>query len=502
MPNNTSPSQLAEWQALVQHQNALESLNISDLFKQDMGRKAAFTLNHEALSFDYSKNKITEKTIELLCDLAAARGLNEARENLHNGQPVNITEKRPALHMALRGTCSSALDVNGHNIKNTVDQALSRMKTFVDNVRSDKRFTHIVNIGIGGSDFGPYMVCKALRHLADPDIRTLFLSNLDPAHAGHYLDMIDPQKTLFIVASKSFTTQETLTNAQSVKDWLAREHGITDISGNFCAVTANVERAKEFGIDENMIFPMHDWVGGRFSLWSSVGLPIALSVGFENFKDLLDGAHSADQHFLSKPLDQNIPVLMGLLGVWYRNFWDYKCYGVLPYSQNMSQFPQYIQQLEMESNGKSVDMNGDHIDYQTAPVILGGVGSNAQHTFFQLLHQGSDIIPCDFIAFKEPVYDIGDHHQKLLSNIIGQSDALMKGRTNAQEPHRHFDGNRPSTTLWIDSLTPYNLGTLLAFYEHKVFVEGVIWNINSFDQFGVELGKDLARKTLEKMQNT
>lgn len=500
MSNDLSLTECAEWKALEDHQHALARTKISDLFKEDLGRASTFNTQHEGLTFDYSKNKLNETTLSLLINLANVQKLQEKRERLFGGTPINQTERRPALHMALRGTCAPNLDIGGNNIKSVVDESLNQIKAFTDKALAEKRYKYVVNIGIGGSDFGPYMVCKSLRHLADPEMRTFFLSNLDPAHAAHYLGRIDPKETLFIVASKSFTTQETLTNAHTVKKWLAEQCGITDISQNFCAVTTNIEAAKKFGIAEDMIFPMHEWAGGRFSLWSSVGLSIALTIGFDNFKALLDGAHSADRHFLSEPFQRNIPVLMGMIGVWYRNFWNYCSYGVLPYSQDMSQFPQYIQQLEMESNGKSVDKNGNPITtYKTAPVVLGGVGSNAQHTFFQLLHQGSDIIPCDFIAFKNPAHDLGDHHKKLIANVIGQTNALMEGRKNVDEPHRNFEGNRPSNTIWIEELTPYNLGMLLAFYEHKIFVEGVIWNINSFDQFGVELGKDLARQAFEQM---
>lgn len=497
-PQNAQPD---SWAALEDHQKSVENMQIPDLFKDDLARTKTFTINHENIEFDFSKNKLTEQTLGLLVHLAKESNLDEKRAQLFGGMAINATERRPALHIALRGSCSPDLEINGKNVKDEVDQALAKMESFTNKIRSEKKISHIVNIGIGGSDFGPYMVCKALRHLASPDLQTYFLSNIDPAHAAHYLKHIDPEKTLFIVASKSFTTQETQTNAATIKKWLADEHGITDISRNFCAVTNNQKAAIEFGIADDMIFTMPEWVGGRFSLWSSVGLSIALSVGFDNFKELLNGAQSADQHFLNEPLERNIPALMGLIGIWYRNFWDYRCYGVLPYSQNLSQFPQYIQQLDMESNGKSVDLQGNPLNYKTAPVILGGVGSNAQHTFFQLLHQGSDIIPCDFIACKTPVYNLGDHHDKLIANVIGQTQALMNGQKNGSQPHRNFEGNRPSNIIWLESLTPYNLGMLLAFYEHKTFVQGAIWNINSFDQFGVELGKSLAEKVLKKMHH-
>lgn len=501
MSNKPDLTRSSAWEELTRHKNALQNLQIKDLFKEDMARGKAFTIQHEGVEFDYSKNKLSEKTISLLCELAQQENLEEKREAFFGGQAINTTEKRPALHMALRGSCSPLLDVNGVNVQTQVNENLEQMKAFTEKVRAEKKYKYIVNIGIGGSDFGPYMVCKALRHLADPHFRTIFLSNIDPAHVGFYMDQIDPREALFIVASKSFTTQETMTNAQTIKDWMINEKGITDISNHFCAVTSNEAAAKEFGIASDMIFDMPKWVGGRFSLWSSVGLSIAISLGFENFQNLLDGAKSADQHFLHAPLQHNIPVLMGLIGIWYRNFWDYQSYGVLPYSQNLSMFPQFIQQLEMESNGKCIDLEGRHIDYKTAPVILGGVGTNAQHTFFQLLHQGSDIVPCDFIGFRKPVYDMGDHHDKLLANVIGQAKALMNGQKNEEQPHRNFEGNRPTNTLWLNELTPYNLGSLIAFYEHKVFVQGAIWNINSFDQFGVELGKVLSGEVLKKIQN-
>ncbi|MFP4314063.1 MAG: glucose-6-phosphate isomerase [Alphaproteobacteria bacterium] len=500
MSNEDEGTLSPAWKALQDHQRAVKSLKIADLFKDDMARAQSFSAVHEGVSLDFSKNKITEHTLSLLCNLARERRLAEKREQLFGGYLVNTTEKRPALHMALRGSCAPLLEIGGKNVKQDVDASLARLKEFTQKIRAERKITQIVNIGIGGSDFGPFMVCKALRHLADPMIENFFISNIDPAHLAYYLDKIDPQKALFIVASKSFTTQETATNAASIKNWLEEKHGITDISQNFCAVTNNIAAAREFGIAENMVFSMPSWVGGRFSLWSALGLSIALSVGFENFEALLAGANSADTHFLNTPFERNIPLLMALIGIWYRNFWDYRSYGILPYSQTLSQLPQYIEQLDMESNGKSTDINGEKLPYQTAPVILGGVGSNAQHSFFQLLHQGSDIIPCDFIACKNPVYNIGDHHQKLLANVLGQTQALMNGQSNAQEPHRHFEGNRPSNILWLEKLTPYNLGMLLAFYEHKIFTQGAIWNINSFDQFGVELGKELAQKALKKMQ--
>lgn len=501
MSNKSALTSAPAWGALSEHQKALAHTQIKDLFKEDMARREAFSITHEGLEFDYSKNKLNEKTISLLCDLAKSQNLEEKRDHFFGGMPINTTEKRPALHMALRGSCASHLDVGGVNVQEQVGETLGKIKAFTNKVREEKNYKYIVNIGIGGSDFGPYMVCKSLRHLADPHFRSIFLSNIDPAHVGYYMDQIEPEKTLFIVASKSFTTQETLTNAQTIKDWMVNEKGITNIEDHFCAVTSNHDAAKEFGIRSDMVFDMPKWVGGRFSLWSSVGLSISIAIGFDNFKELLAGAKSADQHFLNMPMEHNIPVLMGLIGIWYRNFWHYETYGVLPYSQNMSQFPQFIQQLEMESNGKSVDLQGCKLDYKTAPVILGGVGTNAQHTFFQLLHQGSDIIPCDFIGIKTPVYTMGDHHEKLIASVIGQTKALMDGSRNDEEPHRNFDGNRPTNTIWLEELTPYNLGTLIAFYEHKVFVQGAIWNINSFDQFGVELGKVLAKEVLKKLQS-
>lgn len=488
------------FQALQEHLSTIRNLDMSILFKDDLGRKQDFTLSYDGLEFDYSKNKITGRTLELLFNFARSISLERQRNKLFSGAPLNVTEDRPVLHTALRGSCTDDLDVDGLNIKRYVAKNLEKMEAFVQQIHAKKRFTDIVHIGIGGSDFGPHLVCNALGHLAVRGIKIHFMSNIDPDHVHDTLSGLNPKKTLFIIASKSFATQETMANAQSARHWLRTKIKIKDLPNHFCAVTGNHSAAKDFGVMPERIFDLPDWVGGRFSLWSTIGLPIALYIGMDNFRSLLAGARSADEHFQSAPLERNIPTIMALLGFWYRNLWNYHASCVLPYTSRLSMLPTYIQQLDMESNGKSVDIFGNPVTHPTAPVIFGSTGTNAQHTFFQLLHQGTDIIPCDFIALRKPVHPLGNHHEKLISNVIGQTNALMVGRKNSEEPHKNFEGNRPSNTVWLDELTPYKLGLLLAFYEHKVFIQGIIWQINSFDQYGVELGKELADKALEKMK--
>ncbi len=499
---NITLSARLEWQALRAHYETVRDLDMKLLFKDDLGRKTDFTLKHEGIEFDYSKNKITSQTLELLFNFARAQGLEERREQLFSGANLNVSEHRPALHSALRGSCSPKLDIDDSNIKNYVDRSLEKIESFTKEFHAKKRFTDIVHIGIGGSDFGPHLVCEALKHLSVRGVKVHFLSNIDPDHFADTMEGLTPKKTLFIIASKSFSTQETRQNAKSARSWLAAKIKEKDIAGHFCAVTSNKGAAIEFGVKPESIFDMADWVGGRFSLWSAAGLPIALYLGFDNFKALLEGAHSADLHFQNSPLERNIPVIMGLIGLWYRNFWNYNAHCILPYSSRLCLLTTYIQQLDMESNGKSVNIFAQPVNYATAPIVFGGTGTNAQHTFFQLLHQGRDVIPADFIALRQAVMPLGNHHEKLISHVVGQTKALMEGRTNKEEPHKHFAGNRPTNTVWLDSLTPHSLGLLLAFYEHKIFVQGTLWQINSFDQYGVELGKDLARLALSKIKNS
>jgi len=498
---NEAHDQNTIWDDLKSHHRALQGVTIKSHFKSDMARASNFKLSLDELSFDFSKNNLNERTIELLLRLARESGFEEKREALFNGAAINTTEGRPALHMALRGSCPDHLDIDGQNVKTRVDETLEKIRIFSEKFETEGFFSHIVHIGIGGSDVGPQLVCKALRHLGKKGRDVRFLSNVDPDHFHDVMEGLDPEKTLFIVASKSFTTQETLTNARSVRNWLAQHLGDSPaLERHFCAVTSKTEAAQEFGIAHNNIFDLPDWVGGRFSLWSAVGLPIALYVGFDNFRALLDGAKNMDTHFLNASLETNIPLVMALIGIWHRNLWDFPALCILPYSERLALLPQYIQQLDMESNGKSVNKDGKSVAHTTAPIVFGGSGTGAQHTFFQMLHQGTQVVPCDFIAVKNPVHPLGDHHEKLISNVLGQTRALMDGYTNEDQPHKNFEGNRPSNTLWLTQLTPYTLGMLLALYEHKIFTQGAIWNINSFDQYGVELGKSLARKALEKIR--
>lgn len=486
---------------MEEHHRSFSGHSLASLFEENPARSAEFKIRHDGLELDYSKNRLNNETFGLLYALAKAQNLEQRINALFEGDIVNQSENRPALHMALRGSCADSLNIDDHNIPKSVEKTLFQIKALCDEVKGSGRYTDIVHIGIGGSDIGPHLVCKSLAHLAQKGTKLHFLSNIDPDALAELFDLIPPEKTLFIVASKSFTTQETLSNAHSVKKWLSENLDAgQDPAAQFCAVTGNHNAAKAFGISPEMIFDLPDWVGGRFSLWSAVGLPIALHLGFDNFKALLDGAKSADQHFKTAPLEKNIPVIMAMIGIWYRNFWHYNSACILPYAEKLSLFPNFIQQLDMESNGKSVDRTGRKIPYATAPIVFGGVGTIAQHTFFQFLHQGHEIIPCDFIACKQPVFSYGEHHAKLISNVIGQTKALMEGRKNEDQPQRNFNGNRPSNILWLDSLTPYTLGLLIAFYEHKIYAQGVIWNINSFDQFGVELGKELAKNELQKLR--
>lgn len=483
MPNNPHDrTSLPEWQALIRHCETLAGATIAKLFDQDAARAQTFSLSHDSIHIDYSKHAITQETLALLLDLAKACELETWRDKMFEGSVVNETENRAALHTALRGG-------NNAPFASDIEQTLGLIKTQSDSIRADKTVKTVVVIGIGGSDTGPHLVCNALKDYADePEIR--FLSNVDPGHFSETLLGLAASETLFIIASKSFATQETITNALSAKDWAKGD------TSRFMAVTGNAKAAIEFGIAKDKILPIPDWVGGRYSLWSAIGLPIAISLGFENFRKLLAGARSADEHFRTQPLSQNIPVILGLLGIWHRNFEGRPAHAVLPYDNRLKLLPKYIQQIEMESNGKSVSRDGKSLSYPTAPIVFGEVGTNGQHAFYQLLHQGGPVTPCDFIVCQKPFQDIGDHHQKLRANALAQAQALAFGQENHAEPHRHFPGNRPSTTITLGDFTPETLGMFLAFAEHKVFVQGILWDINSFDQWGVELGKQLTEKIL------
>ena len=502
MSNN--PTKKPEWADLVSHKKSMENQSMRDMFDKDKNRFSKFNIKTNGLLFDYSKNRITEETIKKLISLAKSCGLEQWRDKMFSGDKINSTENRAVLHTALRAPKSSIINVDNENVMPFVHDVLARMKSFSDDVRggtwkgyTGKSIKYIVNIGIGGSDLGPYMVCEALKHYTPDHIKMFFVSNVDGTHLAETLKQIDAEQTLFIVASKTFTTQETMANAGAAKDWLIQKLGnAAAVSKHFCALSTNQDAVKKFGIDDANMFPFKDWVGGRYSLWSSIGLSICMAVGFDQFEQLLAGAHDADNHFKTAPLDKNIPVLMGLLGVWYRNFWNAPCHAVLPYDQYLHRFPAFLQQMDMESNGKSVDRDGAPItDYETGPVIFGEPGTNGQHAFYQLIHQGTGFIPCDFISTKTTHNKVGNQHQILLNNMIAQSQALMLGKTLEEAKKyspRVFEGNKPSNIFLFDVIDPYHLGFLIALYEHKVFVQSVIWNINAFDQFGVELGKELA----------
>lgn len=504
MLNN--PTATNAWKDLIAHKATMDHTSISDLFQGDPERFEKFHLQLDDLLFDYSKNRITTETIQKLIALAKDQNLEEWRSRMFSGDAINTTEKRAVLHTALRRPVSDTVIVDGENIMPYINDVFGRMKNFSEAVRSGiwlghtgKTLRHIVNIGIGGSDLGPYMVCEALRPFTPAHIKMHFVSNVDATHLSETLRILDAEATLFIIASKTFTTQETLSNATAAKEWIIAELGSKDaVSKHFCALSTNVSAATEFGISPENIFPFKDWVGGRYSLWSAIGLSICIATGFENFQKMLDGAYIVDQHFQEAPLDKNIPVLMALIGIWHRNFWDCSSYAILPYDQYLHRFPAFMQQMDMESNGKSVDRDGKRItDYKTSPVLFGEPGTNGQHAFYQMIHQGADIIPCDFIAPRKSHNPVGNQHELLLNNMLAQSQALMQGRgiDNAGgDIFRSFEGNRPSNVFLFEEINPTTLGILIALYEHKVFVQGIIWNINSYDQYGVELGKELAGK--------
>ena len=527
-----SPTQTAAWQALKEERRAWNTLHLRELFAKDKKRFERFSLQLDDLLLDYSKNLIRPRTLKLLLKLAQETGVEALRDAMFSGEPINLTEGRAVLHTALRNRSERPVMVDGQDVMPEVREVLARMRAFADKVRtgkwkgySGKPISDVVNIGIGGSDLGPAMACLALKPYGG-NLRAHFVSNVDPSHLVDTLEGLDPASTLFIVASKTFTTQETLLNAQAARAWFL-DHAKDEkaVAKHFVAVSTHSEAVKAFGIDPANMFGFWDWVGGRYSLWSAIGLPIALYVGMDEFEALLAGAHDMDEHFRTAPLAENMPVLMALLGLWYNNFWDAQSYAVLPYEQRLSRFPAYLQQLDMESNGKGVMRDGRPAKASTGPVLFGEPGTNGQHAFYQLIHQGTKLIPCDFLAAAESHNDlIGQHggqhggqHAVLLSNFLAQSEALMRGKTAAEVatelaasgmgkreikallPHKVFPGNRPSNTLLYRKLTPRTLGRLIALYEHKVFVQGAIWNINSYDQWGVELGKQLARAILPEL---
>lgn len=499
---------------------------LRDLFKSDPQRFEKFSVSNGDILFDYSKNRINDETMALLFQLARECKVKDAIDAMFSGDLINETENRAVLHTALRSQDDNPIEVDGKDIKPEVKKVLKQMESFCDRILSGewkgytgKEITDIVNIGIGGSDLGPVMVTEALKAYKTR-LNMHFVSNVDGTQMVETLKPLNPETTLFLVASKTFTTQETMLNAFSAKDWLLKSGGKeSDVSKHFVALSTNTEAVHKFGIDTNNMFVFWNWVGGRYSLWSAIGLSIALGIGFKNFEELLKGANAADVHFQETDFEENIPVIMGVLGVWYNNFFDSETHAILPYDQYMHRFSAYFQQGDMESNGKNVDRNGKNIDYQTGPIIWGEPGTNGQHAFYQLIHQGTKLIPCDFIAPAQSHNPIGEHHTFLLSNFFAQTEALMNGKTEEEVykelqesglseeaikkllPYKVFDGNRPTNSFLIKKINPYTLGTLIAYYEHKIFVQGIIWNIFSFDQWGVELGKQLANKILPELEN-
>ncbi|OYY92695.1 MAG: glucose-6-phosphate isomerase [Hydrogenophilales bacterium 28-61-23] len=516
------------WKALKEEHKAWKSLHLRDLFAKDKKRAERFSMQMDDLLLDYSKNLIRPQTMKLLLKLAKERGVETLRDAMFAGDKINITENRAVLHTALRNRSEQPVMLDGRDVMPEVRETLARMRVFADLVRtgkwkgfSGKPITDVVNIGIGGSDLGPAMACLALRPYGG-NIGAHFVSNVDPSHLYDTLEDLDPATTLFVVASKTFTTQETLLNAAAARTWLldAAKKDVKAVAKHFVAVSTNEAAVREFGIDTANMFGFWDWVGGRYSLWSAIGLPIALYIGMDEFEELLGGAFDMDEHFRCAPLAENMPVVLALLGVWYNNFWDAQSYAVLPYEQRLSRFPAYLQQLDMESNGKGVTRAGKSAKISTGPVLFGEPGTNGQHAFYQLIHQGSKLIPCDFLAAAESHNDVNGQHAVLLSNFLAQTEALMRGKTSSEveselteaglskseikalSPHKVFPGNRPTNSLLYRKLTPRTLGRLIALYEHKIFVQGVIWDINSYDQWGVELGKQLAKIILPELEST
>ena len=506
-----------EWKALRAHFDEVQRLHMRDMFAADPGRAERFSFELGGVFLDYSKNRITDETMRLLVELARAVDVEGWRERMFAGERINTTEDRAVLHTALRNRSERSVKVDGRDVMPDVRAVLGKMRRFVTQLRdgtwrghTGERITDVVNLGIGGSDLGPVMATEALRPLAHPEISVHFVSNVDGAHLAETLARVRPESTLFIVASKSFTTQETLQNAHSARAWLVGALGEESVPKHFVALSTHAKAVAAFGIDTNNMFEFWDWVGGRYSLWSAIGLSIAVAIGMENFEELLDGAHAMDEHFRTARLEANLPVVLALLGVWYANFFGADTHAVLPYDQSLHRLPAYLQQADMESNGKGVTRDGRRVGYATGPVIFGEPGTNGQHSFYQLIHQGPRLIPADFIAPVETQRPLGGHHGLLLSNFFAQTEALMRGRT-AEEvradgvrdeglvAQRVFDGNRPTNSILVQKVDPHTLGKLVALYEHKIFVQGVIWDVNSYDQWGVELGKKLAKTIQDEL---
>jgi len=523
------PTQLPSWNQLNNHYKQIAPKQMAAMFEEDKNRFTKFSLEFNDILVDYSKNRITEETMSLLFALVKESGVKNAIEAMYSGVKINNTENRSVLHIALRNRSNTPVMSDGEDVMKSVRPVLEKMKGFCDKIRSGawkgytgKAITDVVNIGIGGSDLGPYMVTEALKPYSKKGPNVHFVSNVDGTHIVEALSRLNPETTLFIIASKTFTTQETLTNAESAKEWfLKTAQDKAHVAKHFVALSTNAKSVAEFGIDTNNMFEFWDWVGGRYSLWSAIGLSIAVNIGYDNFEELLTGAYEMDEHFKSSPLEKNIPVILAVLGIWYNNFFGAESHAILPYDQYMHRFPAYFQQGDMESNGKGVTKDGEAInDYSTGPIIWGEPGTNGQHAFYQLIHQGTKLIPCDFLAPVVSQNPVGDHHAKLMANFFAQTEALMKGKTKEEAkaelqkeglsgealekllPHKVFSGNRPTNSIMFKKLTPKVLGSLIAMYEHKIFTQGIIWNVNSFDQWGVELGKQLAKKILGELSDT
>ncbi|MGA9549003.1 MAG: glucose-6-phosphate isomerase [Rhodomicrobium sp.] len=507
------------WKALEDHQKKMRDVSLRELFADDPERARRMTAEAAGVFLDYSKNRITDETLKLLCDLAEQSGLRARIDAMFRGEKINVTEGRAVLHVALRAPKSKTISTDGQNVVPEVHAVLDKMADFSRRVRdgswkgySGKRIKNVVNIGIGGSDLGPVMAYEALKHYSDRALTFRFVSNIDSTDIVEATIDLDPAETLFIVASKTFTTLETMTNAHSARDWLLKGFGgdLKAVSRHFVAVSTNAAKVSEFGIDTANMFEFWDWVGGRYSMDSAIGLSTMLAIGADNFRALLDGFHEMDEHFRTAPLGQNLPVLMALLTVWYTNFFGTETIAVLPYEQYLKRFPAYLQQLTMESNGKHVTLDGVEVDYQTGPIYWGEPGTNGQHSFYQLIHQGTRLIPCDFIAFEHSLNPLGRHHAMLIANVFAQAEALAFGKTSEEVkaegtldwlvPHRTFEGNRPSNMILMDRLTPAALGKLIALYEHNVFTQSIIWDIDAFDQWGVELGKVLAQRIIPELE--
>jgi glucose-6-phosphate isomerase len=510
-------TQRPAWQALVAHQRVIQGLTLRGLFAEDPQRGERFALDAEGIHFDYSKQRITEQTLHLLLALAEECNLGDRIEAMFRGEPINVTERRSVLHVALRAPRGQVIRVNGEDVVPEVHRVLDRMGAFARSIRdgswrgfTDQRIRNVVNIGIGGSDLGPVMAYEALKYYSDRSLTFRFVSNVDGTDFVEATRELNPAETLFIISSKTFTTQETMANARAARNWLVGALGSeAAVARHFVAVSTNAAAVAAFGIDTDNMFGFWDWVGGRYSMDSAIGLSTMIAIGPEHFGELLAGFHAMDEHFRSAPFARNLPILMGLLVVWYNNFFDAQSYAVLPYDQYLKRFPAYLQQLTMESNGKSVTLEGARVDYQTSPVFWGEPGTNGQHSFYQLLHQGTKLVPCDFLAFAQPLNPLDDQHDLLVANVFAQAEALAFGKS-AEEvkaegtpdwlvPHRVFAGNRPSSVLLAERLTPETLGKLIALYEHSVFTQGVIWDIDSFDQWGVELGKVLAQRIVPEL---